>query len=102
MSLSCPFANRDIVNVPDTFVSRSPYYVVNNTKQIKPFLLLVEGEGEPRPEVESHGQLFKHDPALLMKSTWFKQPLQVVSCVAVADILMAVRKCLNKSKRLHS
>ncbi|WVQ80119.1 hypothetical protein IAT38_002220 [Cryptococcus sp. DSM 104549] len=33
----------ELVNVPCTFVSSSPYYVVNNTKQIKPFLLIVNG-----------------------------------------------------------
>lgn len=32
----------ELVNVPETFVSRDPYYVVNNTKQIKPFLLVVQ------------------------------------------------------------
>ncbi|WVF71109.1 hypothetical protein IAT40_005906 [Kwoniella sp. CBS 6097] len=33
----------ELVNVPHTFVSSTPFYVVNNTKQIKPFLLLVQG-----------------------------------------------------------
>ncbi|WVQ99753.1 hypothetical protein IAU59_006895 [Kwoniella sp. CBS 9459] len=38
----------ELVNVPNTFVSSNPYYVVSNTKQIKPFLLLVQGK---TPEV---------------------------------------------------
>ncbi|WVQ77891.1 hypothetical protein IAR50_007596 [Cryptococcus sp. DSM 104548] len=33
----------ELVNVPETFVSNNPYYVVNNLNQIKPFLLIVHG-----------------------------------------------------------
>lgn len=98
----------EIVNVPETFVSRAPYYVVNKVKQIKPFLLLVEGSLAP-PEVSAvegqtavgdaaaavggsggegsghkmerkrSGKLFEHDPALAIKPTYFGQPLNVVS-----------------------
>lgn len=58
----------ELVNVPDTFVSRTPYYVVNNTKQIKPFLLLVEGnvaapEVEVKEEVDMANGEDKDDPA---------------------------------------
>jgi hypothetical protein len=68
------------VNVPSTFVSSSPYYVVNNVKQIKPFLLLVLGDQEQeQPEAgQASGKLFAHDPALRMKTTYQHQPLRVV------------------------
>lgn len=88
----------ELVNVPETFVSRNPYYVVNKVKQIKPFLLLVEGtvpdppideDGNVKEEEQSEeavrmerkgsGELFKHDPALSLKPTYFHGPLQVVS-----------------------
>ncbi|ODO08329.1 hypothetical protein L198_00053 [Cryptococcus wingfieldii CBS 7118] len=38
----------ELVNVPETFVSRNPYYVVNNLRQIKPFLLIVHGALNPQ------------------------------------------------------
>lgn len=99
----------ELVNVPETFVSRNPYYVVNNIKQIKPFLLLVEGtvtpveEKEVKEEVDMEigadlkvargvngtpvkvargkgiKRLFVHDQALQLRPTYFQRPLEVVS-----------------------
>lgn len=93
----------ELVNVPETFVSRRPYYVVDKIKQIKPFLLLVETtpphppapadedrvaagmtteetkkESEEMKRIPS-GELFKHDPSLSLQPTYFGRPLQVVS-----------------------
>ncbi|KAL7422062.1 hypothetical protein Q5752_003837 [Cryptotrichosporon argae] len=54
------------VNVPATFVAQTPYYVVNNTKQIKPFLLLVTGkvvESEPEAEKEDEADQIATAPA---------------------------------------
>ena len=88
------------VNVPSTFVSSNPYYVVNNVNQIKPFLLIVQGTdmlgsasqpGEPPPppviEELPDRELFKHDPKLKMPPTFYSQPLKVVSpyCLVRAD-----------------
>ncbi|WVW84288.1 hypothetical protein I302_106319 [Kwoniella bestiolae CBS 10118] len=78
----------ELVNVPHTFASSHPYYVVNNVKQIKPFLLLVQGTNmmETSEEVEEErvrkaqsakGALFVHDPMLRIKTTFGKNPLAV-------------------------
>jgi len=53
--------------------------IVSNLKQMKPFLLLVIGKGEPVEANESNGRLFQHDPALRIKTTYDHQPLRVVS-----------------------
>jgi hypothetical protein len=71
-------------------VRSNPYYVVANTKQIKPFLLLVHGTGDPAPQATVHGSLFQHDPGLALKSRFGGQLIQLVSArEAVAE----VRKC---------
>lgn len=41
----------ELVNVPETFVSSNPFYVNNQVKQIKPFLLLVQVQPDPVPAV---------------------------------------------------
>lgn len=100
----------EIVNVPETFVSSNPYYVVDKIKQIKPFLLLLQGAAPSQPSVgpvdpnstgaipsgpasttavagataasspvSRKGRLFKHDPQLRLKTTYFGQALEVVS-----------------------
>lgn len=99
----------ELINVPETFVSNSPYYVVNNVRQIKPFLLLAYGtdvpleletsEDPPKEEVsgaqpmaptaepapapllpfEKAGAFFKHDPSLQLQPKYGAQPLQLVS-----------------------
>jgi hypothetical protein len=53
--------------------------IVDKVKQMKPFLLLVVGKGEPVEQGESKGRLFQHDPSLRMKTTYDNQPLRVVS-----------------------
>ncbi|WVQ67429.1 uncharacterized protein L199_005626 [Kwoniella botswanensis] len=80
----------ELVNVPHTFVSSHPFYVVNNVKQIKPFLLLVQGNEttETSEEAEEErvknaksakGALFVHDPMLRTKPTLnTNQPLAVM------------------------
>ncbi|WWD03208.1 hypothetical protein V865_001258 [Kwoniella europaea PYCC6329] len=80
----------ELVNVPHTFVSSHPFYVVNNVKQIKPFLLLVQGNEtmETSEEAEEEraknaksakGALFVHDPMLRTKPTLnSNQPLAVM------------------------
>ena len=94
-----------VVNRPDTFVSSSPYYVVNNIKQIKPFLLIVQGNGtsvvEPPPVVNVRKALFKHDPSLMMQPAFFGQPLQVVSCQLPTPRLTS-RRCPTKSINSNS
>ncbi|WRT66695.1 uncharacterized protein IL334_003656 [Kwoniella shivajii] len=77
----------EIVNMPHTFVSQNPYYVVSITKQIKPFLLLVQGtEQKENPEddqkglgksVECTGNLFIHDPTLKVSPKMNFGPLKV-------------------------
>nr|XP_019007506.1 uncharacterized protein I206_07767 [Kwoniella pini CBS 10737]OCF46287.1 hypothetical protein I206_07767 [Kwoniella pini CBS 10737] len=78
----------ELVNVPHTFVSSSPYYVVKNVKQIKPFLLLiqgthtdeseeVEGQATERTNYQGNGDLFIHDPSLKVKPTYEHSPLTV-------------------------
>ncbi|WVR06740.1 hypothetical protein IAU60_003775 [Kwoniella sp. DSM 27419] len=82
----------ELVNVPHSWVSSSPYYVVANTKQIKPFLLLVQGldakymekgkaaeeeEVPVTPQIVMKGDLFKHDPTLSRKPQMFHGPLKV-------------------------
>ncbi|RSH89058.1 hypothetical protein EHS25_002724 [Saitozyma podzolica] len=67
----------ELVNVPNTFVRSNPYYVVANTKQIKPFLLLVHGTGDPAPQATVHGSLFQHDPGLALKSRFGGQLIQL-------------------------
>jgi hypothetical protein len=52
---------------------------VNNVKQIRPFLLLVHGSGDPKPVEETEGTLFRHDPALTMPTTFFHKLLRLVS-----------------------
>jgi hypothetical protein len=53
--------------------------IVDKVKQMKPFLLLVVGKGEPVEQSGSKGRLFQHDPSLRMKTTYDNQPLRVVS-----------------------
>nr|XP_031859462.1 uncharacterized protein CI109_005108 [Kwoniella shandongensis]KAA5526534.1 hypothetical protein CI109_005108 [Kwoniella shandongensis] len=81
----------ELVNVPNTFVSHNPFYVVNNIKQIRPFLLLVAGTNNgdtvavtttaPTAAVSKAAQpadkFFKHDPKLKKPTTYNNQPLQV-------------------------
>lgn len=71
--------------MPNTFVSTSPYLVVNNVKQIKPFLLLVHGtKGDATGEGELGAEdLFQHDPSLQVAPTYNQQPLRVVSLCSV-------------------
>jgi hypothetical protein len=83
-SLSSAIALVELVNVPSTFVSTNPYYVVNQTKQIKPFLLLVSGVDQDGPAAAEKaptksGELFRHDPHLTRATTYRQQPVQVVS-----------------------
>lgn len=70
------------MNVPNTFVSQNPYYVVSNVKQIKPFLLLVSGGSAEQTEktavAKARGKLYEHDPGLAMKTTYNHVELQVV------------------------
>ncbi|KAK4684001.1 ubiquitin-conjugating enzyme E2 Q, partial [Tremellales sp. Uapishka_1] len=67
----------ELVNVPETFVSSNRYYVVGNIKQIKPFLLLVFGVGEPEVPEPVKGKLFIHDPSLKLPTTFYNKPLQL-------------------------
>ncbi|WWC62233.1 uncharacterized protein I303_104829 [Kwoniella dejecticola CBS 10117] len=78
----------ELVNVPHTFVSSSPFYVVNNVKQIKPFLLLVQGtdmsEEEETYKTDSRkgtqkakGDLFIHDPLLKLRPRYSSGDLSV-------------------------
>ncbi|EIW65961.1 hypothetical protein TREMEDRAFT_74889 [Tremella mesenterica DSM 1558] len=67
----------ELVNVPKTFISRNPYYVVGNIRQIRPFMLLVQGKGEISPAPQYKGALFQHDPKLAMKTTFSNSPLLV-------------------------
>ena len=78
-----------LVNVPSTSVCSSPYYVVSNVKQIKPFLLLVVGDQEQEQSegAQASGKLFAHDPALRMKTTYQHQPLRVVGPSACLSTL---------------
>ena len=84
-SVSSAIALVELVNVPSTFVSKAPYYVVNQTKQIKPFLLMVSGTGTnhdpipPAPRTIGPGELFQHDPQLVRPTTYSSGPVQVVS-----------------------
>lgn len=90
------------MNVPNSFVCKQPYYVgqsfrlsshrlashvddvVNNVKQLKPFLLLVTSafEGEKSAEdgrvVAPKGKLFEHDPSLPIATTFDGGPIKVV------------------------
>lgn len=83
---------------------------VNNTKQIKPFLLLVQtrpdlsqsldptavvqASGEFEAGVKddkmeatiSLGELYRHDPNLTMKTTYHGQALQAVRSIAVRSL----------------
>ena len=70
----------ELVNVPSTFVSSHPFYVVGNTKQIKPFLLLVSGgPPETRARTAERGDMFKHDPRLKRQTTYNGAQVRVVS-----------------------
>ncbi|WWC88980.1 uncharacterized protein L201_003895 [Kwoniella dendrophila CBS 6074] len=78
----------ELVNVPSTFVSCNPFYVVNNVKQIKPFLLLVQGtdmmevsedaeEERARQAKAAKGEMFVHDPHLARKPMFVNSSLAV-------------------------
>lgn len=67
----------ELVNVPNTFISRSPYYVVSNLNQIKCFMLLVQGLGDAVEAQKTDLPLFQHDPKLAMPPKYFGQILQI-------------------------
>ena len=90
--ISSAIALVELVNVPSTFVSTHPYYVVSQTKQIKPFLLLVSGLNEDHTTVPANttvqsGELFRHDPQLARPTTYSQQPVRVVGPTETALIL---------------
>lgn len=71
----------ELVNVPSTFVSREPFYVVGNIKQIKPFLLLVAGGvTDTVSRAPAPGDLFNHDPELRRRTMYNGAELRLVSC----------------------
>ena len=77
--------------MPNTFVSSNPFYVVNNVKQIKPFLLLVQGTGDPIEHTMTDKELFRHDPQLRQQPAFYGSPLQVVSGVLHSSLNVPFR-----------
>ncbi|ORX35603.1 hypothetical protein BD324DRAFT_609369 [Kockovaella imperatae] len=92
----------ELVNVPETFVCCNPHYVVNKVKQIKPFLLLVEGQGIPIPAIPTTKRLFQHDPRIPphMKPSFSSQPLEVVR-VRTLSQLISDRRCRTSTAKWH-
>lgn len=66
----------ELVNVVSTFVSSTPFYVVDKVKQVKPFMLLVSGaptgEAPETTQQPVDGELFRHDPTLARKTTYMQ------------------------------
>lgn len=75
---------------------------VANTKQIKPFLLLVTGQKQQSVtdfeavstvkkagsgSAPRAGKLYEHDPELRMLTTFYGQPLRVVRCFSASQSL---------------
>lgn len=90
-TLNSAIALVELVNVPSTFVSSTPFYVVNNVKQIKPFMLLVSGPSTSpatTTDTAGDGELFKHDPTLERPTTYqLGRPVEVVSDMQPIDLI---------------
>lgn len=72
--LASAIALVDLVNVPSTFVSSNPYYVVNQTKQIKPFILLVSGMADDGPAAPGNAISTAGESCSVMIRIWADRP----------------------------
>ncbi|OCF31971.1 hypothetical protein I316_06356 [Kwoniella heveanensis BCC8398] len=94
----------ELVNVPDTFVSSNPYYVVNNTKQIKPFLLLVQGTTPLAAEESSKSDEPKADGPLAQSQRQASASTAITSQGPLSSLMttLGVGKAKNGKKSITS